>query len=152
MYSRILAPLDGSSRAEAIIPHIEGMATRYGAEILLVRVVEPVNLDLSIFDVPPSRRLQEVVDEMHAAKAYLSRWEDELRTHDIRVQTFVRYGAIVKTILDIAVAEKVDLIAIASHGRTGLKRIMYGSVAAGILHQAECPLLIIRADTDALVD
>ena len=54
-------------------------------------------------------------------------------------------GPVVKEILDFAEEEKVDLIALSSHGRTGLSRLFYGSVAAGILHQVDRPLLVIRA-------
>ncbi|MCB0137738.1 MAG: universal stress protein, partial [Caldilineaceae bacterium] len=54
-------------------------------------------------------------------------------------------GPVVTAILDVAEREKADLIAMASHGRTGLSRVFYGSVAAGILHKADRPLLLIRA-------
>jgi nucleotide-binding universal stress UspA family protein len=150
MYNKILAPFDGSQRAEAILPHLEEMAKRYNAEVILVRMVEPVNMDVSIFDVPPSRRVQEVTQELHDAKAYLTDLVDRLAEHGVPTKMYVRYGSIVKTILEIAKEENVDLIMLASHGRTGMGRMVYGSVAAGILHGAECPLLVIRSQDDDL--
>jgi nucleotide-binding universal stress UspA family protein len=57
----------------------------------------------------------------------------------------VTCGPVVGTILDVAKREGVDLIAIASHGRSGLPRVFYGSVAAGVLHGVNRPLLVIRS-------
>ena len=63
----------------------------------------------------------------------------------ITVKTFVETGPVVSVILDVAEREGATLIAMASHGRTGLGRVFYGSVAEGILHKADRPLLLIRA-------
>jgi nucleotide-binding universal stress UspA family protein len=148
MYTKILVPLDGSKRAEAILPHVEELAKHYGAEILLIQVIEPASLDVSIFDVPPSYQVKEVMEETQTAKAYLADLEEKLKAQGFPVKVHVHYGSIVKTILDIADQEEADLIALASHGRTGMGRLVYGSVASGILHRAQCPLLLIRAETE----
>jgi nucleotide-binding universal stress UspA family protein len=66
----------------------------------------------------------------------------------LHVEVFAEEGPVVRTILDVAQRENVDLIAMASHGRTGLARVYYGSVAAGVLHQVDRPLLLIRAEDD----
>jgi len=58
----------------------------------------------------------------------------------------VSYGPVVEGIIDIAKSQEADLIAIASHGRSGLSMVFYGSVAAGILHRADRPLLVVRSD------
>jgi nucleotide-binding universal stress UspA family protein len=57
----------------------------------------------------------------------------------------VTYGPVVEGIINLAEKEGVDLIALASHGRGGLSRVFYGSVAAGLLHRVDRPLLIIRS-------
>ena len=63
----------------------------------------------------------------------------------IASEAHVVHGPVVETIIKIAERESVDLIAMASHGRTGLQRVFYGSVAAGVLHRADRPLLLIRS-------
>ena len=64
----------------------------------------------------------------------------------MKAKSFVEQGPVVGTILNVAEREQVDLIAMASHGRTGLARVFYGSVAAGILQQVDRPLLLIRSE------
>ena len=80
-----------------------------------------------------------------SAKAYLAGVQGEFREKGVAAKVYVEEGPVVRTILDIAAREEVDLIAMASHGRTGLARVFYGSVAAGVLHQADRPLLLVRA-------
>lgn len=70
---------------------------------------------------------------------------EELRSKGLDVTTEIQLGVVVQLILEVAEKEKADLIAMASHGRTGLSRVFYGSVAAGILNQADRPVLLIRA-------
>jgi nucleotide-binding universal stress UspA family protein len=71
--------------------------------------------------------------------------EGSLRSTGITVRSYVESGPIVSTISNVAERERCDLIAMASHGRSGVSRVFYGSVAAGVLHRAEHPLLLIRA-------
>ncbi len=79
------------------------------------------------------------------AKQYLGAVSNAFREKGLDVQVLVEQGPVVRTILDVAEREDADLIAMASHGRSGLARVFYGSVAAGILHQADRPLLLVRA-------
>ena len=72
----------------------------------------------------------------------------EFREKGIASKVIVERGSVVKSIITAAENEDVDLIAFASHGRTGLQRVFYGSVAAGVLHQVDRPLLIIRARSE----
>ena len=69
----------------------------------------------------------------------------QFRKKDIESQVHILYGPVVEGIISIALQEGVDLIALASHGRGGLSRVFYGSVAAGLLHRVDRPLLIIRS-------
>ena len=77
---------------------------------------------------------------------YLDDLRDKFCQKEIDAQTLVASGPVVETINRVAESENADLIAIASHGRTGLSRVFYGSVAAGILHRVDRPLLLIRSD------
>ena len=80
------------------------------------------------------------------AKDYLAGLKEEFREKDIPAKLFVEEGPVVGSIISVAEREGVDLIAMASHGRTGLSHVFYGSVAAGVLHLVNRPLLLIRAD------
>ena len=82
------------------------------------------------------------------AESYLSALQDQYREKGIEVQTRVAHGSPVEAITEVAESEGVDLIAMASHGRTGLPQVYYGSVAAGVLHRVDRPLLLIRSRDD----
>ena len=145
MYKKILVPLDGSKRAEAILPHVEDLAHRYDAEVIFISVVEyePVVVAAepiyTAFD--PNERQKRLDD----TKTYLAGIQGEFKAKGIKSQTYLGNGSVVPEIISVAERENVDLIAMASHGHTGLARVFYGSVAAGVLHRIDRPLLLIRS-------
>jgi nucleotide-binding universal stress UspA family protein len=146
MYSTILVPLDGSKRAEAILSHVEKMAIKFGARVVLLTCVEqklpyPGDLEVSAM----ARTDDDMVQQTQGAESYLQEVQTKLEQQGIRVSTTLMQGQPVEAILAVAAQENADLIAIASHGRSGLGRVFYGSVAAGILQRVDRPLLIIRA-------
>jgi len=145
MYKTILVPLDGSKRAEAILPHVEGLARHYGAKVIFLRIEEDVIMlghdeviDISEYQQERDRRTKK-------AESYLADLEGEFKEKSIRTKKIVSYGSAVQSILNTAEREGADLIAMASHGRSSLSRVFYGSVAAGVLHRVDRPLLIIRS-------
>ena len=144
MYHKILVPLDGSKRAEKILPHVEELALRFKAKVIFLHVIE--------YKAVPSSEGQyisltaEEFDQVKKqAETHLSGIQGEFRKKNIESQSGVIYGPVVEGIINIAALEDVDLIALASHGRGGLARVFYGSVAAGLLHRVDRPLLIIRS-------
>jgi nucleotide-binding universal stress UspA family protein len=145
MYHRILVPLDGSQRAEAILPHVEDLAQRYQAKVILLQVVEPDPLLIGPDMVYPIVDQQIVEERIKKAEDYLSAQQAKFGQKGIEATTFVRHGPTVEEIIKRADREGADLIAMASHGRTGLSRVFYGSVAAGVLNRIDRPLLLIRA-------
>ena len=146
MYNTILVPLDGSKRAEAILPHVENLAQCYGAKVIFLQVVQPSQLVVvGPGMVYPSLDQAEFELELKEAQAYLAARQGEFREKGIEARTQVAHGPIVEEIINAADRENVDLIAMASHGRTGLARVFYGSVAAGLLHRVDRPLLLIRS-------
>lgn len=146
MYKTILVPLDGSPRAELILTHAEALAAAFGAKLVLLQVVEPSVSIVTPYDMVPYYDPKEAERMIDEAKAYLASKEGELRAEGIEATSCVENGPIVAGILDVAEREGADLIAMASHGRTGLGRVFYGSVAAGVLHKADRPLLLVRAE------
>lgn len=145
MYNTILVPLDGSSRAEAILPYVESMAQALHSKVVLLRVVDPAAYVVGLEGMPLDATRDLIDVEIREAEHYLEGKRGELKTHGINVHSSVRYGAVVQAILDAAESENADLIAMSSHGRTGLARFFYGSIAAGVLNKADRPLLIVRA-------
>jgi nucleotide-binding universal stress UspA family protein len=148
MYKIILVPLDGSKRAERILPYVEKLALGFDSKVVFLQVVETDFSYTNPFSHYTDFELEKTEREKlrGSAGAYLSGLSGEFREKGIRASLMVIEGPVVKTIINLAEREGADLIAIASHGHTGLTRVFYGSVAAGVLHQVDRPLLIIRAE------
>jgi nucleotide-binding universal stress UspA family protein len=145
MYDTILVPLDGSKRSEIIINHITKLAQNFNSKLILLTAVEPRLLQGSEDVVVPGRSLSTTREETKKAETYLSNLQKELSQNDIQVETRVIAGSPAAVIKETAEQENADLIAIASHGRGGLARVFYGSVAAAILNQVDRPLLLVRS-------
>jgi len=148
MYHTLLVPLDGSKRAEAILPHVEELAQRYDAKVIFLQVIDLAPIVPTSEAIPLTLHQQELDRRKAQAEAYLAARQGEFREKGITAKTHVSYGAVVEAIINTAEREGVDLIAIASHGRSSLPQVFYGSVAAGVLHRVDRPLLLIRSQGD----
>lgn len=146
MYHKILVPLDGSKRAEAILPHVEYLASRHGSRVIFLQVIEP--RPLIVDGVNTGFDPVEYEERHKAAESYMNNRQNKFREQGIEAKYILVSGPIVEEIINAAEREEVDLIAMASHGRTGLAHVFYGSVAAGVLHRIDRPLLLIRSDGD----
>ena len=144
MYRKILVPLDGSKRAERILPHVEEMAKRYKAKVIFLHVIEykAITTTEGSFITMSDQEFDQAKKQ---AEKLLDVIKEEFRKKDIESHAHILYGPVVESIINIALQEGADLIALASHGRGGLSRVFYGSVAAGLLHRVDRPLLIIRS-------
>jgi len=140
MFRKILVPLDGSSFAEEALPHARELAECGGGEIVLARVDEPYEPPPGIF--VPATAIPEVV--RLSAGEYLEQLVSRLRLAGLKVESTVLDGKVADAILKYAREEGVDLIAMSTHGRTGISRLLMGSVAEQIVHGAPCPVLLIR--------
>jgi nucleotide-binding universal stress UspA family protein len=147
MYQTILVPLDGSKRAEAILPYVEELASSRKSKVILLQVIEPSTTTISPYDMVPYYDTELAERIVQEAKTYIAAQQGALQEKGIDVEALVAQGAVVRSILDVADQKNVDLVAMASHGRSGVGRVFYGSVAAGVLHAADRPLLLIRADS-----
>ena len=145
MYNIILAPLDGSKRSEAILPHVEEMARKFNAKVFFLRVEEP-SLTLDFDEVVDlSKSHEEFNQRKDRTKSYLTELQKEFHKKGIEAEIGIRFGSVVKEILETARGINADIIAMASHGITGLNRTFYGSVAAGVLQRIDRPLFLIRS-------
>lgn len=142
MYKKVVVPLDGSAVAEGIVPFLLGIAGPLDLEVVLLRVVVPMVAPV----VEASRYLE--IEDPHARAAeavgYLASIAAELTSRGIRVQTDVRRGDPVREILACAEDAGADLIAMTTHGRSGLGRLLFGSVAEAVLRNAGIPVLLMK--------
>ncbi len=137
MYKKILVTLDGSEVAEQILPHVEEL-TKNGSEVHLLRVAMAHTLP----GTDPTEAQVEVVKE---AEEYLGKVEGELRDKGFKVESHVRYGYAAEEILDHVDHWKFDLVALTTHGRSGVGRWLMGSVAEKIVRNSPIPVLVVRA-------
>ncbi|MFH0942101.1 MAG: universal stress protein [Chloroflexota bacterium] len=149
MYRKIMLPLDGSPLAECVLPHIKTfMGGSESPEIMLVRAVEPIA-------IPYGREMAKVasVEQLKAfeahneaeAKDYLKEIEARLGKTGANARTYVIYGKAADALTDFAARNGVDLVVIATHGRSGISRWVWGSVADRLLRSISAPVLMIRA-------
>ncbi len=151
MYQKILVPLDGSELAECVLPHVESIAKGCGAQkIVFLRVVEPFHMPLSgrevgyIFTADDWKRMES--ESKATAENYLNRLMDRVNYDGINVQSEVLGGGrVADVIADYATDNEANLIVIATHGRSGVSRWIWGSVADRVLRSACVPVLMIRA-------
>jgi nucleotide-binding universal stress UspA family protein len=147
MYKAILVPLDGSKRAERILKHVEELARCFNARVIFLQVVSYPNLE-GYDETEILLYRHDIEQQTRQVTSYLNSLKGEFREKGIKAKTCVVGGPVVGKIIDCALRENADLIAMSSHGRSGLARAFYGSVTAGVLHLIDRPLLIIRSRGD----
>jgi nucleotide-binding universal stress UspA family protein len=136
MLKTILLPLDGSSLAERALRYAAVLARRCEARVVLVQAVQAHTL-------PGTDPSEAQVDVTTGAEQYLRTAVGRLGADGIVSETHVYYDDPVHAILDLAVRQQADLIVMATHGRGGLGRMLYGSVADQILRRATIPVLLV---------
>ena len=146
MYKTVLVPLDGSELAECVLPHVEEIVFRHGTEaLILLRALEPLPTAVGgdyIFSEEISNRLQ--AEHSRGARAYLEGVANRLRAPGPQVTCEVVLGPPATAIADYAAHHPVDLIIMATHGRSGMGRWLMGSVADRLLHASCAPVLLVR--------
>ena len=146
MFKKILIPLDGSARAEAALPLAQDLAECYGAQMILFHANTPLPAQ---YYAPAMFSMVAELEQTSRKEsdAYIRRVADHLTNRGLQVTTelsddFTAAGAI----LDYVEHNGVDLIAMSTHGRTGLGRWLMGSVADKVVHGATVPVLLVRPD------
>jgi nucleotide-binding universal stress UspA family protein len=142
MYKKILIPLDGTRYSEAIIPHAQVLANHEGAEIVLLTV--PLNPSIDFINGNPGLTARAVEETEIASGRYLDEKVADLKKKGARVTGLLREGPIPEAILSVAEEIHADMIAMATHGRTGVKRWLLGSVADEVIHSAHVPVILVH--------
>jgi nucleotide-binding universal stress UspA family protein len=148
MYERILVPLDGSELAECVLPHVEAIAKGCAVQsVVFLRVVEPFYLPTAYygsgFSVDDIKRIDS--ENKASAENYLSQLVGRTTYDGVTIQSEVMSGKAPESIAEYAAKSEADLIIIATHGRSGISRWMWGSVAQRVLRSACVPVLMVRA-------
>jgi nucleotide-binding universal stress UspA family protein len=143
-YKHILVPLDGSQMAEVALPHALELARLCNAEVTLLVVIPPI-LEIIETDAEPIYVDEQVRAREASALRYLNSIRERLAAQAVRVRTAVEIGGVAGEILDFAATQSTDIIVMATHGRSGLKRWLLGSVAEKIVHASRHPVLLVRA-------
>jgi len=141
---RILVPLDGSAVAEQVLPSATSIAQAFGAGMVLFQVpIVYVSGSLMGELYLPFRGVLETAEQ--DVQAYLDRVAYRLKEQGVNVSTAMQIGAVAESIIGHAEANRIDLIAMCTHGRTGLGRWTLGSVADRVLRASSMPVLLVRA-------
>ena len=151
MFEKILVCLDGSDLAEEILPYATDEALSHGSRVVLLRVVSRPELTVPI-SIPgePSMPMstegaaRRTREEEEKAVDYLGRIAAPMRKKGLQVECVVLPGTAGATIVSYARENSLGLIAIATHGHGGIRRLVLGSTADYVLHNASLPILVVR--------
>lgn len=149
MYKKILVPLDGSALSELALPHAQALAHHFESEVILTRVCQPVAMPVEFYPamagVAYDYHLDLQTQVEKEVQQYLQTWQKKLQLAQVKCRYVALEGFVPEAILKTAETEGVDLIVMSTHGRSGLSRWVYGSVAAKVLQAAPCPIFLVRA-------
>jgi nucleotide-binding universal stress UspA family protein len=142
-YKHILVPLDGSELAELALDYAFSLAQVNQAEVTLLQVILPIEPVAGDVNYPHFVDELEPVQEDMASR-YLENVSKRMESRNLKIHVAVKTGHVAETIIDYAHRESIDLIVMATHGRSGLPRWVYGSVADKVLRGTNLPILLIR--------
>ena len=141
-HKRVLVALDGSAPSEAMLRFVLEIAAPLDMTVLLLRVVEPFTPAVADGVYMPT--LEDVEERRRDAEEYLAPIAAALRARGVDTGWAVRRGRPEDEILAAAEESAVDMIAMATHGRTGVGRLLFGSVAEGVLRRSTVPVFLMR--------
>jgi nucleotide-binding universal stress UspA family protein len=151
VFKKILVCLDGSSLAEKVLPYAIDQAQHFEAELVLLRVIpEPTLVSLALPGMPAvpvetASMQREIKKQEDEAESYLAALADLTQTqNNVAVSFESTLGEAGASIVEFADDNEIDLIALATHGRSGPGRVVLGSVADHVIRNTRLPILLIR--------
>lgn len=138
----ILVPLDGSKWSEAVLPYVQEIALARKGEVVLTWVAPSIWID----EILTPNQLEELQDRhQHDCRDYLEALAESIRKKGISVKTLLATGdQPAAHIIEMAELSHANLIAMSTHGRSGLQRLMIGSTTDKVIHQSHTPMLLVR--------
>lgn len=156
MYRKLLVPLDGSDLAEIALPHASELANRLGSQVVLIRVIEPTaraRHEALAAGYAPGMidAIRDQADtvfrlEREEANRYLATVTEDMQAKGVTATSEALVGNATREIVRYAGEHDLDLIVMSTHGRGGLSRLVFGSVAEAVLRLSPCPLLLLRSE------
>ena len=155
MFKQIMVPLDGSRFSSHALRYAIDIAKKFDAKLHLVRSVEPtmpVTSAVATLGVETASSAQVAVEaavrqdriNTRRAERYMKKKQHELTSHDIKADFHVVAGHPYDAIMKFCRKEKIDLVVMTTHGKSGLKRAVLGSVADKVVRDPRVPVLVIR--------
>ncbi|MFO7990613.1 MAG: universal stress protein [Desulfotignum sp.] len=150
MYKKIMVPLDGSELAEVVLPHVEAFIKGFDiSDVILVRVLEPDTTSVQISKVQDIKK-QATAHEYEkqkkdSAKEYLNQISERLKQEETLVHSEVFVGRVAESLIDYTDSNDIDIIIMASRGRSGITRWLMGSVADKLFRSASVPVFMVKA-------
>lgn len=141
IWGKAVVPLDGSKESEAVIPYIEELVSRLEVEVTLLHMFVPH------YDIYSEAQLLQIESLRASAKNYIERVAAQLKQKGIAVKAEFRevtHGAEAEEIIKLADETQAGVVAMSTHGRSGIGRWAFGSVADRVLHEGKTPLLLVR--------
>jgi nucleotide-binding universal stress UspA family protein len=127
--NKILIPLDGSTEAESVLPYLRDIALKFGSRVYI----------LGVGIGRKTRRVNRLIED------YINRTANKLHSDHIKAEPVISYGVAAEKILDFTAEKEIDLIIMATHGRSGITRWWMGSVAEKVISEATASVLLIRS-------
>jgi nucleotide-binding universal stress UspA family protein len=146
-FKKLLVPLDGSEYAEKALEPALAIARAMNAQVVLFRVAQPVPRTAKLAEMPDVYN-DVVAATFREAEDYLREMRARFPDDDIAIEFRPASEGVARQIVDFATESGVNLIVMTSHGRTGVRRWVYGSVAEKVLHGFPCSTLIVRCWQD----
>ncbi len=145
-FRKILVPIDFSTYSDPVLNYAATISKKFDARVILMHVIESLSYSVtdSLVLIDHRRALETTV------KSLLEIWSKKLSERDVAVTTFMASGVAYQEIMKKAHREKIDLIVMGSHGRTGLAHLFLGSVAEKVLRLSACPVLVVRVPSPSL--
>jgi nucleotide-binding universal stress UspA family protein len=157
MFNKILVCLDGSRLAEQILPYAVEQAKRFASEIVLFKAFsEPSTISLAMPGMPgvpidTGRVERHLIEDEREAETYLKSLADKLQTETgLRVNYDKVLGLAGPAIVEYCRDQEIELIAIATHGRSGFGRALLGSIADYVIRHSGIPILLIRPNAERI--
>jgi len=141
MYRRIVVPVDGSDLAAQVVPHVIALASAFDAQVTVLWVTPPV---ATVTGMPVASEERWKAEDDELATPYLAQFEQKLREGGVEPIVERASGPPAEMIVARAKALGADLIAMTTHGRSGINRLALGSVAENVARHADCPVLLVR--------
>jgi nucleotide-binding universal stress UspA family protein len=141
----ILLPTDFSDCGNYALAYATSLARKFAASIICVHVIEPIVPTVGYSGMTEPLPIADITEQLEdSAERELPKVAECDECAGLNVEELIVYGDAAAEIVRVARERSVDLIVIASHGRTGLGRILFGSTAEAVVRHASCPVLVVK--------